>query len=120
MWGYDGEEYSDIEATIEHVKETDPDIFFTTVAYPIKNTGFYEKVKQKLVFSSEWNTGSDRDHKVMGRHSKQYYSYADQWLFNSVDAHRLRDTNPTASLEKAAAAEAARLALLSVADQVEV
>jgi radical SAM superfamily enzyme YgiQ (UPF0313 family) len=120
MWGYDGEEYTDIEATIEHVKETDPDIFFTTVAYPIKNTGFYEKVKKKLVFSSEWNSGSDRDHKIMGRHSKQYYSYADQWLFNSVDAHRLRDTDPVASAEKAAVAEAARVALLSVADQVEV
>jgi radical SAM superfamily enzyme YgiQ (UPF0313 family) len=120
MWGYDGEEYSDIEATIEHVKETDPDIFFTTVAYPIKNTGFYERVKPKLVFSSEWNTGSDRDHKIMGRHSKQYYSYADQWLFNSVHAHRLRDTDPAAALEKAAVAEAARAALLSVADEVEV
>jgi hypothetical protein len=56
----------------------------------------------------------------MGRHSKQYYSYADQWLFNSVDAHRLRDTDPVASAEKAAVAEAARVALLSVADQVEV
>ena len=35
MWGYEGEELPDIEATIEHVKRSDPDVFFTTVAYPI-------------------------------------------------------------------------------------
>ena len=50
---------SDIEATIEHVKTTDPDIFFTTVAYPIKNTGYYEKVKPQAASSiGDWNTGS--------------------------------------------------------------
>ena len=120
MWGYDGEEYSDIEATVEHVKEANPDIYFTTVAYPIKNTGFYEKVKPKLIFSSEWNSGSDRDHKIMGRHSRKYYSFADQWLFNSVDAKRLETTDPVAAAEKAAAAEAGRLGLLASADEVEV
>jgi radical SAM superfamily enzyme YgiQ (UPF0313 family) len=120
MWGYDGEEYSDIEATVEHVKEANPDIYFTTVAYPIKNTGFYEKVKPKLIYSSEWNTGSDRDHKIMGRHSRKYYSFADQWLFNSVDAMRLQTTDPVAAAEKAAAAEAGRLGLLATADEVEV
>src|SRR5215469_11996517 len=42
MWGYEGEDLSDIEATIEHVKRSDPDVFFTTVAYPIKGTPYYE------------------------------------------------------------------------------
>src|SRR6185437_3359474 len=34
MWGYDGETIDDVEATIDHVKKANPDIFFTTVAYP--------------------------------------------------------------------------------------
>jgi radical SAM superfamily enzyme YgiQ (UPF0313 family) len=38
MWGYDGEELEDIEATVEQVKKWNPDVFLTTVAYPIKNT----------------------------------------------------------------------------------
>ena len=42
MWGYEGEELEDIEATIAHVKTSDPDVFFTTVAYPIKGTPYYE------------------------------------------------------------------------------
>ena len=71
MWGYEGEELSDIEATIEHVKESNPDIFFTTVAYPIKNTGYYEKVKKKLIFSSDWNNASDRELLVSGRHTQE-------------------------------------------------
>src|SRR5712691_5781585 len=36
MWGYEGEEIEDVEATVEHVKQCRPDVFFTTVAYPIK------------------------------------------------------------------------------------
>src|SRR5262249_48606602 len=35
MWGYEGEELEDIEATAEHVRECKPDVFFTTVSYPI-------------------------------------------------------------------------------------
>ncbi|MFZ4721240.1 MAG: B12-binding domain-containing radical SAM protein, partial [Ilumatobacteraceae bacterium] len=120
MWGYDGEEYEDIAATVEHVKEANPDIFFTTVAYPIKNTGFYEKVKPKLIYSSDWNTGSDRDFKITGRHSRRYYQFADKWLFNAVDAHRLQDTDPVAAAAKAADAEAARLGLIESAAEVEV
>ena len=38
MWGYEGEELADVAATIEHVKQCNPDIFFTTVAYPIMHT----------------------------------------------------------------------------------
>jgi anaerobic magnesium-protoporphyrin IX monomethyl ester cyclase len=120
MWGYDGEEYDDIAATVEHVKVTDPDIFFTTVAYPIKNTGFFEKVKHKIVLNGDWNQVSDRDHTILGRHSRRYYKYADEWLFNAVDAHRLRAADPVAAAAKDAAAEAARLGLLATADEVEV
>jgi radical SAM superfamily enzyme YgiQ (UPF0313 family) len=120
MWGYEGEELSDIEATIEHVKESNPDIFFTTVAYPIKNTGYYEKVKKKLIFSSDWNNASDRELRVAGRHSRTYYKHADSWLVNAVDAHRLEGTDPVAAAAKADAAEQARLSLLACAHEVDV
>jgi hypothetical protein len=41
-------------------------------------------------------------------------------LVNSVDAHRLTDTDPTAAAAKAHAAELARLNLLACADEVDV
>lgn len=120
MWGYDGETVEDIEATIEHVKRTNPDIFFTTVAYPIKNTAYFEEVANRVVLEEDWLRASDRDHKVRGRHSRAYYRQADQWLKNSVAAHRLESTDPRQAEEKRAAAEMARKAMLDLAHEVEV
>lgn len=90
MWGYEGEELSDIEATISHVKTSDPDIFFTTVAYPIKGTPYFSEVEQRVENAKAWSVGSDRDFRVRGRHSRRYYSFADQLLRNEVELERLR------------------------------
>ncbi len=67
MWGYDGEQLEDIEATIEHVKKANPNIFFTTVAYPIKNTPYYETIKVAALHLEAigWSA-TDRDY-VVGR-----------------------------------------------------
>ena len=54
MWGYEGEELADIEATYEHVKACQPDVFFTTVSYPIKGTPYYDEVAPKLVQLGAW------------------------------------------------------------------
>ena len=80
MWGYEGEELSDIEATYEHVKACEPDLFFTTVSYPIKGTPYYEQVSEKLVQLGEWQASTDRDVKLRGRHSRRFYQYADRLL----------------------------------------
>ena len=80
MWGYEGEELGDIEATYEHVKACVPDVFFTTVSYPIKGTPYYGEVAPKLVQLGDWSTSTDRDVKVRGRHSRRYYQAADQLL----------------------------------------
>ncbi|HEX5689727.1 MAG TPA: radical SAM protein, partial [Roseiflexaceae bacterium] len=61
MWGYDGETEEDIAATIEHVKRANPDIFFTTVAYPIKNTPYYQRVAGQLALEKDWASATDRD-----------------------------------------------------------
>ncbi|HWK90432.1 MAG TPA: radical SAM protein, partial [Longimicrobium sp.] len=76
MWGYDGETLEDIEATIDHVKRSGPDVFLTTVAYPIKNTGYYHDVADKVVSDQDWAAATDRDYKVRGRHSKACYKQA--------------------------------------------
>jgi radical SAM superfamily enzyme YgiQ (UPF0313 family) len=90
MWGYEGEELSDIEATIEHVKKTAPDIFFTTVAYPIKGTPYFTEVADRVQSSKPWTIGSDREVRIRGRHSRQFYSFADKLLRSEVELERLR------------------------------
>ncbi len=119
MWGYDGEELADIEATIEHVKKANPNIFFTTVAYPIKNTPYYRQIAPSLRLDKDWVEATDRDYVVQGRHTRQYYRYADQWLRNEVAAFRLDGTDLAEAQRLQAAADEARRNLLAVAHDVE-
>jgi radical SAM superfamily enzyme YgiQ (UPF0313 family) len=119
MWGYDGETLSDIEATIEHVKTTGPDVFFTTVSYPIRNTGYFDKVADRVVLDRAWEAATDRDHRIAGRHSRDYYRHADRWLRGEVEAHRLEAVDPAAAAARRAEAQAAREELLRTAGEVE-
>jgi radical SAM superfamily enzyme YgiQ (UPF0313 family) len=84
MWGYEGEEISDIEATYDHVKACQPDVFFTTVSYPIKGTPYYGEVQPKLVQLGAWEATTDRDIKIQGRHSRRFYQMADRLLRSST------------------------------------
>jgi radical SAM superfamily enzyme YgiQ (UPF0313 family) len=93
MWGYLGEEIEDIEATIEHVKKTDPDVFFTTVSYPIKGTPYFDDVARRIIAPKPWGEGSDRDCQIRGRHSHRFYQNADQLLRNEVELSRLLKGN---------------------------
>jgi anaerobic magnesium-protoporphyrin IX monomethyl ester cyclase len=111
MWGYEGEEIDDIAATVDHVKESNPDVYFTTVAYPIKGTGYFEKVRDRIEMPGAWAEGSDRDYVIAGRRSKDYYKLADQWLRNEVEAHRLGGADPARAAQLSVSARAAREAL---------
>ncbi len=93
MWGYEGEDLDDIEATIEHVKRSNPDIFLTTVAYPIKGTPYFQEVSSRVVSLKQWAEGSDRDYRIRGRHSRRFYRYADELLRFEVELSRLLDGN---------------------------
>jgi anaerobic magnesium-protoporphyrin IX monomethyl ester cyclase len=122
MWGYEGEELDDIEATIKHVSTSQPDIFFTTVSYPIKGTPYYNKVADRLVQLKPWGVGSDREIKIKGRHSRTFYSYADKLLKDEVQLARLQST-PAANSDLAASLRAqiqiARAGLHSTLSEVE-
>jgi radical SAM superfamily enzyme YgiQ (UPF0313 family) len=93
MWGYEGEEIQDIEATIDHVRKARPDIFFTTVSYPIKGTPYYSQIQSKLVQLKPWGQSSDREIKIQGRHSRDYYAHADKLLRAEVQLERLAQSN---------------------------
>lgn len=96
MWGYDGETAADIEATIDFVARTDPDVFLTTVAYPIKGTPYFDAVADAVVGPADWAAGTDRDHVVTGRPGPRYYRHATRRLRHRVDLARLRRDRPRA------------------------
>jgi anaerobic magnesium-protoporphyrin IX monomethyl ester cyclase len=85
MWGYEGEELVDIAETVEHVKQCRPDIFLTTVSYPIKGTPYFDKLSSRLVSIKSWAESTDRDFRIQGRHSRRFYTFADELLRREMD-----------------------------------
>ena len=101
MWGYEGEQLADIEATYEQVKACRPDVFFTTISYPIKGTPYYDEVASKLVQLGPWQATTDRDIKIRVRRSRRYYQLADQLLRSetAAEAALVRQSLAEASIE---------------------
>jgi anaerobic magnesium-protoporphyrin IX monomethyl ester cyclase len=119
MWGYPGEQIDDIAATVDLVSKCQPEVHLTTVAYPIKNTGYFRKTADSIVIDKEWSAATDRDHRIRGRHSRGYYKQADVWLNNEVEAARLEGRNPAEAALRRAVALQARESMLAVALETE-
>lgn len=83
MLGYDGERIEDLQATVDHLKHTAPDVFMTTVSYPIKGTPYYDQVADRLA-PQAWGDHTDRDLVVRGRPVRTYYDFARRWMTAEV------------------------------------
>ncbi len=119
MWGYPGERIEDIAATVDLVRKCQPDVHLTTVAYPIKNTGYFRKAADFVVLDKQWAAATDRDYRIAGRHSRAYYKQADLWLNNEVAAARLEASDPAEAALRWAAAAQARESMGLVASETE-
>jgi radical SAM superfamily enzyme YgiQ (UPF0313 family) len=101
MLGYKGETLQDLVDTVQHLKISNPDIFLTTVAYPIKGTAFYAEVESDILTNGNWATTADRDLTIGGRYSKKFYSYATRWMVNEVALNRARKNGGVSPLRRA-------------------
>jgi anaerobic magnesium-protoporphyrin IX monomethyl ester cyclase len=90
MLGYPGERKQDIVTTARHLIDSNPDIFLTTVAYPIKGTPFFTEVEEKLITDLPWDKRTDRDLDFKGRYSKKFYKHANRYLVNEVNYHKMK------------------------------
>jgi radical SAM superfamily enzyme YgiQ (UPF0313 family) len=122
MLGYEGEDRSDLQATVDHLKSAGPDTFLTTVAYPIKGTPYYNSVQDKVIARRDWESGSDRDYTIAGRHSPRYYQFATRWMVSEVALHRQRHS-PERSYSRMArtylSAKVGQMGMLLTAREVE-
>jgi anaerobic magnesium-protoporphyrin IX monomethyl ester cyclase len=85
MLGYPGETEEDIEETIHHLKEANPDHFTITVAYPIKGTELYQEVEARQTTNPLWSASTDRDIDFKRMYSRKYYDYAVKHVVNEVN-----------------------------------
>jgi len=102
MLGYDGERRTDLEATVEHLKRTSPDVFLTTVSYPIKGTPYYDRVASRIVARHSWGSGTDRDLIIRERPRRQYFNFARRWMTGEVARHEHWKNGRYASAVRAA------------------
>jgi radical SAM superfamily enzyme YgiQ (UPF0313 family) len=100
MWGYEGEDLEDIEATIAHVRASKPDVFLTTVSYPIKGTPYFKRVEEqgRIRATRPWAESSDRELEIVGRRSGEFYQIANQLLKHEVELVRI-DGDPDPALQ---------------------
>jgi radical SAM superfamily enzyme YgiQ (UPF0313 family) len=120
MLGYEGETVDDLRATIDHLNRSSPDIFLTTVAYPIRGTDYYSEVEGRIVAGGPWAERTDRDLRISGRHSRRYYRHATRWMVNEVASHRERINGRTlAGLRSWLKARVGRLGMAATSRQRE-
>lgn len=118
MVGYEGEEDQDLQATVEHIRRSAPDVVLTTTSYPIRGTEYALEVGSRAVNEKPWAVASDRETLVRGRRSLRYYDAARAWIESDAEAHRLRRAGRAlASVKPALRAGWARLKMRLRADE---
>ena len=89
MLGYPGETEEDIEETINHLKESNPEYFTITVAYPIKGTELFAEVEAVQTNNFNWEKNSDRDRDFKRTYNRKYYDFAVRRVTNEVNYNKM-------------------------------
>jgi anaerobic magnesium-protoporphyrin IX monomethyl ester cyclase len=84
MVGYPTETKEDIQLTIDYLKAANPSQFTITVAYPIKGTGLYTQIQDKITEQPEWSRSTDRQIDFKRTYSRKYYDFAVRKIVNEV------------------------------------
>jgi len=85
MLGYPGETEEDIEETIRHLKQSNPDHFTITVAYPIKGTELFQEIEAIQTTNLDWSTSTDRQVEFKRTYRRKYYDYAVKRVISEVN-----------------------------------
>ncbi|HEX9979937.1 MAG TPA: radical SAM protein [Flavobacterium sp.] len=88
MVGYPGEDESDIDKTIQYLKDADPTHYTITIAYPIKGTSLFSEVENDIIKQADWEISTDREIDFRRKYSRKYYDYAVSKVVNEVEYHR--------------------------------
>jgi anaerobic magnesium-protoporphyrin IX monomethyl ester cyclase len=73
QFGYPGEEWSDIEATIQMVRNVQPDDIGVSVSYPLPGTRFHEAVARELSVHTNWSDSADLAMMFRGTYTTDFY-----------------------------------------------
>jgi radical SAM superfamily enzyme YgiQ (UPF0313 family) len=89
LLGYPEETTADIRKTIDLLKETKPDVFGTSVAFPMKGTAFYERVSDRIVPNENWSSRNQNKLLFKTKYPRLYYWFAVRWLVKEVNVAKM-------------------------------
>jgi radical SAM superfamily enzyme YgiQ (UPF0313 family) len=89
LLGYPDETTADIRKTIDLLKETRPDVFGTSVAFPMKGTAFYERVKDRIIPNENWSSRNQNKLLFKTKYPRLYYWFAVRWLVKEVHVAKM-------------------------------
>ncbi len=90
QFGYPGETWTDIEATIALVQDLMPDDIGVSVSYPLPGTRFHEMVKFDLEDRENWQDSGDLAMMFAGTYTTQLYRLLHLALHDDLDMRRRR------------------------------
>ncbi len=85
MVGYPGEEWEDVKLSAGLLRDTRPDVFSTTIAYPMPGTEFYQQVQHRMVVEGDaipdWvHTAENRLLFRRSRYNTLFYRWVIRWF----------------------------------------
>jgi radical SAM superfamily enzyme YgiQ (UPF0313 family) len=84
LFGYPGEEWPDIEATVQLVKDLAPVDYSTSVAHPMPGTEFYDRVAG-LMLSEDWASAAEEGVHWRAPYSPGFYRLVESLLHAEYD-----------------------------------
>jgi radical SAM superfamily enzyme YgiQ (UPF0313 family) len=85
QFGYPGETWEDIQATIRLLRDTEPDDIGVSVSYPLPGTRFYERVANQLGSKRNWSDSDDLAMMFQGAYQTRFYKALHEALHLEVD-----------------------------------
>jgi anaerobic magnesium-protoporphyrin IX monomethyl ester cyclase len=105
MVGYPTESWDDLKLSARMLRETRPDQFSTTIAYPLPGTAFYDRVKDRLPQGDglvpDWDfTAENRLLFGRGQYSTFFYRRVIRWFHHEWEDAWLKAGRPASRVER--------------------
>jgi anaerobic magnesium-protoporphyrin IX monomethyl ester cyclase len=90
QFGYPGEQWEDIQQTIELVRDTRPDDIGISFSYPLPGTVFFERVREQIGAKTNWTDSDDLCLMFKAAYKDEFYLALRNALHAEVDSWHTR------------------------------
>jgi anaerobic magnesium-protoporphyrin IX monomethyl ester cyclase len=85
QFGYPGEQWEDIQKTVELVRSTRPDDIGVSFSYPLPGTAFFDRVQEQIGAKSNWTDSDDLCLMFKAAYKDEFYLALRNALHAEVD-----------------------------------